>query len=141
MGTRFESMNDVNMTFDELLTMKALQWKSSLSGRGNGGFISRMVEADPEQAEALGMKNLCFRIHPWLQARLEVTLTALDMSKQEALTEALTEMLNQFDSKLQKLGVGPLDFEDRLRALGYELEPADEHGRRVFRRTAIATKE
>ena len=26
-------MNDIHMTFDELLTMKALQFKSSLSGR------------------------------------------------------------------------------------------------------------
>ena len=43
-------MNDIYMTFDELLTMKALEFKSSLSGRGNNSFVAHMVERDEAQA-------------------------------------------------------------------------------------------
>lgn len=73
-------MSDIYMTFDELLTMKALEFKSSISGRGNGAFVAHIVERDEEKAEAFGMKNMCFRVSPLLQARFEVTLEALGMS-------------------------------------------------------------
>lgn len=127
-------MNDIYMTFDELLTMKALEFKSSLSGRGNGALVAHIVERDEEKAEAFGMKNMCFRVSPLLQARFEVTLEALGMSKQEALTEALQEMLNKFDDKLTQVGLGPLGYEKRLNELGFGLEPEDADGsRRMFR--------
>lgn len=129
-----DTMSDVCMTFDELLTMKALQFKSSLAGRGAGFFASRVLEHDDAQAEAIGMKNICFRVSPLLQARFETTLEALDMSKQEALTEALEEMLNKFDEKLQLVGLGQLSYEDRLMELGYKLGEPDAEGQRsLFR--------
>jgi len=121
-------MNDIHMTFDELLTMKALQFKSSLSGRASSAFLGLMLEKDETQAEAIGMKNMCFRVSPLLQARFEVSLDALGMSKQEALTEALHEMLNKYDAKLREVGLGPLDYESRLKELGFALSPPDEDG-------------
>lgn len=126
-------MNDVHMEFDELLTMKALMFKADISGRASSGFASRILERDAEQAEAIGLKNICFRIDPLLQARFEVTLNALGMSKQEALSEALHELLNQFDAKLSQFGVGPIDYQNRLRELGFELGPETEHGRALVR--------
>ena len=124
------SMNDIYMTFDELLTMKALQFKSSISGRGNGALVANIVERDEEKAEAFGMKNMCFRVSPLLQARFEVTLEALGMSKQEALTEALQEMLNKFDEKLTQVGLGALGYEARLNELGFALEEPEADGSR-----------
>lgn len=126
-------MNDIHMEFDELLTMKALMFKADISGRASSRFGNLLLERDPEQAEAIGMKNICFRIDPLLQARFEVSLVALGMSKQEALSEALHEMLNQFDAKLMQVGLGPLNYEGRLRELGFELGPDTEHGRRLVR--------
>lgn len=126
-------MSDIYMTFDELLTMKALEFKSTISGRCNGSFVAHMVERDEEQAEAFGMKNMCFRVSPLLQARLEVTLQALGMSKQEALTEAVQEMLNRFDDKLTQVGIGTLSYEKRLNELGFALEPDADGGRRMVR--------
>ena len=132
-------MNNIQMTFDELLTMKALQFKSDISGRGNGSLINRLLESDEAQAETIGMKNMCFRVHPVLQARFEVTLQALGMSKQEALTEALEELLNRFDEKLSTVGLGAISYDKRLKELGYTLGPPDEHGgRKVIR---LTTKE
>jgi hypothetical protein len=133
MQTQGKLMNDIHMEFDELLTMKALQFKADLTGRASSGFANRLLERDPEQAEAIGMKNICFRIDPLLQARFEVSLDALGMSKQEALSEALHEMLNQFDAKLRQVGLGPLSYEGRLRELGFELGPETEHGRALVR--------
>ena len=127
-------MNDIYMTFDELLTMKALEFKSSLSGRGNNSFVGHLVERDEGQAEAIGMKNMCFRVNPLLQARFEVTLEALGMLKQEALTEALQEMLNKFDEKLTKVGIGALSYDKRLNELGFTLDAPDaEGGQRLVR--------
>lgn len=128
-----KDMNDVHMEFDELLTMKALMFKADISGRASTGFAARILERDPDQAEAIGLKNICFRIDPLLQARFEVTLDALGMSKQEALSEALHEMLNQFDAKLKQVGLGPIDFTARLRELGFEQGPETEHGRALVR--------
>ena len=121
-------MSDFYMTFDELLTMKALQFKSSLSGRGNNAFVGHLLEKDETQAEAIGMKIMCFRVSPLLQARFEVSLDALGMSKQEALTEALQEMLNEYDAKLREVGLGPLEYENRLKELGFALSPPDDEG-------------
>jgi hypothetical protein len=121
-------MNDIHMTFDELLTMKALLFKSSLSGRTSSAFVGSMLEKDETQAEAIGMKNMCFRVSPLLQARFEVSLDALGMSKQEALTEALQEMLNRYDAKLREVGLGPLEYENRLKELGFALSPPDDEG-------------
>lgn len=121
-------MNDIHMTFDELLTMKALQFKSSLSGRTSSAFVGSILEKDEAQAEAIGMKNMCFRVNPLLQARFEVSLDALGMSKQEALTEALQEMLNKYDDKLREVGLGPLGYDDRLKELGFALSPPDQEG-------------
>ena len=121
-------MSDFYMTFDELLTMKALQFKSSLSGRGNNAFVGHLLEKDETQAEAIGMKNMCFRVSPLLQARFEVSLDALGMSKQEALTEALQEMLNKYDAKLREVGLGPLEYDNRLKELGFALSAPDEDG-------------
>ncbi len=121
-------MHNIEMTFDELLTMKALQFKFSLSGGSE--LLSKLVDSDEAQAEAIGMKNICFRMHPVTQARLEVAIGALRMSKQEALTEAVDEMLSRFDVKLRELGIGELSYEARLRELGYALEPEDEEGKR-----------
>lgn len=121
-------MSDIYMTFDELLTMKALEFKSSLSGRGNNAFVGLLLEKDEAQAEAIGMKNMCFRVNPLLQARFEVSLDALGMSKQEALTEALQEMLNKYDAKLREVGLGPLSYDNRLKELGFALSPPDEDG-------------
>ena len=133
MQTLGKHMNDIHMEFDELLTMKALMFKADISGRASSGFGNLLLERDPEQAEAIGMKNICFRIDPLLQARFEVSLHALGMSKQEALSEALHEMLNQFDAKLRQVGLGPLNYEGRLRELGFELGPETEHGRALVR--------
>jgi hypothetical protein len=57
-----------------------------------------------------------------------VSLDALGMSKQEALTEALQEMLNKYDAKLREVGLGPLEYENRLKELGFTLSPPDEDG-------------
>lgn len=127
-------MVDVHFTFDELLTLKALQFKSSLSGHGNNAFVSRILEHDQAQAEAIGMKNMCFRMNPVLQARFEAMLSAMDMSKQEALTEAVQDMMDRVDGKLEKLGLGPVSYDARLRELGFELGEPDAEGRRSINR-------
>ena len=133
-------MTDTHLNFDELLTMKALMFKANISGRGTGSLMGRIVERDPDQAEAIGMKNICFRAHPDLQARFEVNLEALGMSKQEALTEALEELLRRWEAKLEQVGVGLLDHSDRLRALGFEWRPHPEHGH-ILSRIDNAPKE
>jgi hypothetical protein len=134
-------MNNIHLSFDEYLTLKALKFKSDLSGHGNRAFIGALVERDAEQAEAIGMKNMCFRVHPVLQARFEVTIGALGISKQEALTEMIEEMLNQIDNKLERVGVGALSYDARLRELGYEFGPEDSEGCRPIHRLDQPVKE
>ncbi|MNL70500.1 hypothetical protein D3C87_1955120 [compost metagenome] len=82
------------------------------------------------------MKNMCFRVNPVLQARFEAMLSVLDMSKQEALTEAVQDMVNRADEKLEKLGLGPVSYDARLRELGFELGEPDAEGRRSINRIA-----
>jgi hypothetical protein len=129
-------MNDIDFTFDDLLTMKALQLKASVSGHGNTALIGQLLERDTEQAEAIGMKNMCFRVHPVLQARFESVLNALDMSKQEALTEAIQDMVTRADEKLRQIGLGPVSYDARLRELGFELGAPDKDGSRKINRVA-----
>lgn len=129
-------MNDIDFTFDDLLTMKALQLKASVSGHGNTALVGQLLERDTEQAEAIGMKNMCFRVHPVLQARFESVLNALDMSKQEALTEAIQDMVTRADEKLKQIGLGPVSYDARLRELGFELGAPDKDGSRKINRIA-----
>lgn len=129
-------MNDIDFTFDDLLTMKALQLKASVSGHGNTALLGQLLERDAEQAEAIGMKNMCFRVHPVLQARFESVLNALDMSKQEALTEAIQDMVTRADEKLTQIGLGPVSYDARLRELGFELGAPDKDGSRKINRIA-----
>lgn len=129
-------MNDIDFTFDDLLTMKALQLKASVSGHGNTALLGQLLERDTEQAEAIGMKNMCFRVHPVLQARFESVLNALDMSKQEALTEAIQDMVTRADEKLTQIGLGPVSYDVRLRELGFELGAPDKDGSRKINRIA-----
>jgi hypothetical protein len=122
----------MEMSFDELIKMKGLQFKASLAGRDNG--VMRLLEGKEGALEALGMKNMCFRVHPWDQARLEVLIEALGMSKQEALSEMLVEMIHRIEAQLDQIGVGQLDYHGRLRALGYEMSEPNEQGMRRFLR-------
>ena len=113
------------MTFDDFLTLNALKFKSQLSGQCNNAMLVHILKENPD---AFGMKNMCFRISPVTQARMEVTLDALGISKQEALTVMLNEMLDRFDQKLLEVGIGSISYDTRLRELGYELGEPDADG-------------
>jgi hypothetical protein len=122
-------MQSVAMSFDDFLTLKALKFKSEISGQSGNAMMEHLLRKNPD---AFGMKNMCFRISPVLQAKMEVTLEALGVSKQEALTEMLQEMLFRFDQKLIEVGLGPFSYETRLRELGYELGPDDGNGNQAI---------
>lgn len=134
-------MANTGFSFDDYITLKVLKLKSDVQGRGNRGFFSRIVENDREFAEAMGMKNMCFRVDPFTQARFEATIEALGMTKQEALMEAIVEMLNRIDDKLEEVGLGPIGFEDRMRDLGFELGAPDADGNRPIQRIGGDGKE
>lgn len=133
-------MNDIEMSFDEYLTLKALKFKESVSGQGNRWLLAAVAEHDTAQAEAIGMKNMCFRVDPVLQARFETTIDALGISKQEALTEMLAAMLDQIDKKLADVGLGALTYDTRLRELGFELREAATGEGKELRRIEPAKK-
>lgn len=118
----------MHMTFDEFLQLKALALKSSLTGRGDG--LWSMLQSNDAALEGMGMKNICFKVDPVTQARFETMASALDLSKQEALSEMLQEMLKLVDEKLEAVGIGKINYDKRLRELGYELGEPDEDGRR-----------
>lgn len=127
----------MNMTFDEFIQMKGLELKASVSGKGNQ--ITRLI--GDEGMERLGMKNMCFRVDALTQARFEATIGALDISKQEALTEMLWEMLNRIDDQLERIGVGKISYERRLRELGYVLSEPDKEGVQHLQRVDSTEKE
>lgn len=133
-------MNDISMSFDEYLTLKALKFKERVSGQGNRWLLAAVAEHDTDQAEAIGMKNMCFRVDPVLQARFETTIDALGISKQEALTEMLAAMLDQIDNKLADVGLGKLNYDARLRELGFELRDAADYEGKELRRIDAAKK-
>lgn len=134
-------MANTGFSFDDYITLKALKFKSDLYGRGNRNFTASLVEKDRALAESLGMKNMCFRVDPFTQARFEATIEALGMTKQEALMEAVEELLNRIDDKLTKIGLGPIGFEDRMRDLGFELGEPDADGDRPIQRIGANGKE
>ncbi len=68
------------------------------------------------------------------KARFEAAITALDISKQEAMSEMLWEMLNRIDDQMERIGIGKIRYEKRLRELGYELCEANEKGQGSLRR-------
>lgn len=115
----------MHMSFNEFILMKALALKASLSGRGNSALLAALTES---QGEAIGMKNMCFRVDPLTQARFEAAIGVLNISKQEALTEMLSEMLDRIDEQLKSIGLEPVSFTERLQELGYELSPPDADG-------------
>ncbi len=133
-------MDDISMSFDEYLTLKALKFKERVSGQGNRWLLAAVAEHDTDQAEAIGMKNMCFRVDPVLQARFETTIDALGISKQEALTEMLAAMLDQIDNKLADVGLGKLNYDARLRELGFELRDAADYEGKELRRIDAAKK-
>ena len=118
----------MEMTFEELIYMKALELKASIVGRSSGA--ARLL--GDEGLEQMGMKNMCFRVDPIAQARFEVLIEALGMSKQEALTEMLWEMLNRMDEQLARAGIGAPSYDKRLRELGYVLSEPNEKGERTL---------
>lgn len=132
-------MAEMEMTFDEFIQMKGLELKASVAGKGNG--VWRLLQSHDDEMERIGMKNMCFRVDPVTQARFEATINALDMSKQEALTEMLWEMLNRIDAQLERIGIGKIGYEHRLRELGYEMAEPDENGQRRIQRIDATTKE
>ncbi len=91
--------------------------------------------------EGMGMKNMCFRVDPVTQARFEATISALDLSKQEALSEMLWEMLDRIDEQLERIGVGKVDYDKRLQELGFRLGEPDAEGMRAIVRIQAAAKE
>lgn len=127
----------MDMTFDEFIQMKGLELKASVSGKGNQ--VTRLI--GDEGMERLGMKNMCFRVDALTQARFEATIDALDISKQEALTEMLWEMLNRIDEQLERIGVGKIGYDQRLRELGYVHGEPDKDGLRQLQRVEPAEKE
>lgn len=131
-------MQSVQMTFDDFLTLNALQFKSTVSGQSNSAMLVHILKENPD---AFGMKNMCFRVHPVTQARLEATLDALGISKQEALTVMLNEMLDRFDQKLRDVGLGSISYDTRLKELGYELGEPDADGRRSINPVTNQVKE
>jgi len=131
-------MQSIDMTFDDFLTLNALKLKSQLSGQSNNAMLVHILKENPD---AFGMKNMCFRISPVTQARMEATLDALDISKQEALTVMLEEMLNRFDQKLREVGIGSISYDTRLRELGYELGEPNADGQRSINPVINQAKE
>lgn len=130
----------MRMTFDEFVQLKALQLKASITGKTYG--VERLLESKGDDAwEQLGMKNICFRISPVAQARLEETLSALEVSKQVIFTEMLWEMLDRIDAQLEQVGIGKINYDDRLQELGYEWSAEDEKGERRLQRVKEADKE
>lgn len=120
----------MEMRFDEYIQMKALELKATIAGKGGG--VARLL--GDEGLEKMGMKNMCFRVDPVTQARFEATIGALDISKQEALTEMLWEMLDRIDAQLEQVGLGAINYDKRLAELGFELSDPDENGNRSLKR-------
>lgn len=127
----------MEMTFEEFIQLKGLELKASVSGRGK--HVSQLI--GDEGMDRFGLKNMCFRVDALTQARFEATIDALDLSKQEVLTEMLWEMLNRIDEQLERIGVGKIGYEGRLGELGYAFGEPDKDGLRQLQRIEAAVKE
>lgn len=126
------------LSLDETLTMKALQCKERMSGAGMSHLFARSLDRNDAAAEDLGMKNMCFRVDPVTQARFEVALESLSMSKQEGLMVAVHAFLLRFEEKMVEVGIGTVSIDGRLRELGFEFSEPDAFGAQELRRVAKA---
>lgn len=101
---------NAGLNINELLTMKVLQLKQLNEGSGNGDLVDALLEAHPEQAEAI-TRNICAHIPIQLYKDVETMSSLLDMTKREIVTVALRWFVNAAHETMQCYDVSPFEFE------------------------------
>ncbi len=94
------------MKTDEILTLKALQLKSTISGRGNADLVDHVIAANPDEIKK-SLRNICAFIAPQLFERVETVCSNLQMSKRQVVEMALIDFMDKVDSIMDK--VDPFD--------------------------------
>lgn len=91
------------MKTDELLTLKALQLKSSIYGGTSGSdLVDSVLSKNPEIAKE-AMRNICAFISPELFQKVEIVCANLEMSKRQVVELALIDFMEKVDSIMEKI--------------------------------------
>jgi hypothetical protein len=90
------------MKTDEILTLKALQLKSTISGSGNSDLVDHFVAESPEEVKK-SLRNICAFISPQLFERVENVCSNLQMSKRQVVEMALIDFMEKVDSIMEKV--------------------------------------
>ena len=94
------------MNTRETLILKTLSWKQSLTNAVPGGFVDRLLEENPEQADEI-TKNVCARIPLQLATDMETVGNMLDLNKREIITMALNDFLEKARDTLTEFNAWP----------------------------------
>jgi Tfp pilus assembly pilus retraction ATPase PilT len=94
------------MKTDEILTLKALQLKSTLHNQNGSDLVDRLIEGAPEEVKK-SLRNICAFISPELFEKVEIVCNNLEMSKRQVVEMALLDFMQKVDSIMDK--VGPFD--------------------------------
>lgn len=86
---------------DELLMLKSLQFKRSLS---NSDLLEHILATDQETT-VKATKNVCAHLPIPLVDRLESALGILNIGKREFIQEAIIDALNRFDKIADDLDI------------------------------------
>jgi len=90
------------MNTDEILTLKALQLKSTISGSGNSDLVDHVIAAHPDEMKK-SLRNICAFITPQLFERVESVCSNLQMSKRQVVEMALVDFMDKVDSIMTKV--------------------------------------
>lgn len=90
------------MKTDEILTLKALQLKSTISGRGNSDLVDHVIASNPDDIKK-SLRNICAFISPELFERVETVCTNLEMPKRQIVEMALIDFIDKVDLIMDKV--------------------------------------
>ena len=99
------------MNTREILVLKTLQWKETMTGSGNGDLVDHLLAQDPSKADEL-TKNVCARISLQLAQEMETVGGMLNLNKREIITFALQDFLDKARDTITEFKAWPEDVEE-----------------------------
>ena len=105
------------MNTREVLVLKTLAWKQTLTTGGlgslNADLVDHALDQNPEQADTL-TKNVCARVPLQLAQDMEAVGGMLDLNKREIITMALNDFLDKARDTITEFKAWPDDVEGGL---------------------------
>ena len=90
------------MKSDEILTLKALQLKSTMTRAGNSDLVDHVIAQNPDAVKS-ALRNICAFISPELFEQVEIACNNFELSKRQVVEMALIDFMEKVDSIMDKV--------------------------------------